>query len=552
MLKRLSSRPYLIITLVYIFAHFFILLLTGCWWDDLTFINHDLDYINLVATQSGRPEWNLLIPFCWSLWNNGKLLIFVLYYFDAIFLYQILKCSNLFAEKSCLLITLLFIIIPVNEARILISNFPYAVGLFIFFLSFMLFIKWKNGKYSKNIVIRILLLFSFFMSYILNSILSFYYIVFIYLFFDYFLKDNDNSIIHKTIMTIKNVVVNYIDFFVLPFVFFILKKVFLPTSGKLFENYNSVTLKGILKCIKYIPLTIIDLFYDIFKYWISFLKNPAIIVIIIFIIIFYLNKKDKDVELDKSTLILLLVGLIVLSLGLFPYVEIRGKVLTFIGVNGRDAILTPLGTSFIIFSLINTIKLNKVKNILLSVLLLLGIVGMNCLYIEWQKDYYHQLGIQYMMKEKEIECNDTFYLANINETNVDGERFYSLNTNSYLVHSDKTRLFISEAKYLFMLEDKNEIEFDKNYYFYMNDYNPDKQSLDAVIIYENTIDTNDTLLLKYYEFFDTKKFYELIMEKTFYNIYTVDDKFTNDLLDFYHNNQLNSDEDVINKLELYD
>ena len=119
---KLIINPYFMICAVYLLTHFFMLILSGCWWDDWTFMFHDLDYINAVASQSGRPEWNFLIPLCWSLPNNGRILIFFLYLLDSIFLYVALKNSELFDERESLLITLLFAVVPVNDAIFSIFN----------------------------------------------------------------------------------------------------------------------------------------------------------------------------------------------------------------------------------------------------------------------------------------------------------------------------------------------------------------------------------------------------------------------------------------------
>ena len=155
-LKEFFKNPYVLITLVYFLAHFFLLILSGCWWDDWTFITHNTNYINQVASQSGRPEWNFLIPFCWSLPNNGRILIFFLYYLNSIFVYIMLKNSELFDKKESLIIALLFTVVPVNDARLLISNFSYTVGLFFFWMAFMLFVFWNKMEISvKKTVFRI-------------------------------------------------------------------------------------------------------------------------------------------------------------------------------------------------------------------------------------------------------------------------------------------------------------------------------------------------------------------------------------------------------------
>ena len=170
-ISKLIRNPYFMISVIYLLTHFFLLILSGCWWDDWTFSTHNIGYISEVASQSGRPEWNLLIPFCWSLPNNGRFLIFILFYLDSIFVYRILSRCGLFDEKESLIITLLFTVIPVNDARLLVSNFSYTVGLFFFYLAFMLFVEWNNMPDSRNKkILRIPLLVLFFISFSSSSL----------------------------------------------------------------------------------------------------------------------------------------------------------------------------------------------------------------------------------------------------------------------------------------------------------------------------------------------------------------------------------------------
>ena len=131
-LQKAKINHYILITIVYLLAHFFLLILSGCWWDDWTFVTHDFEYIKEVAAQSGRPEWLILIPFCWSATNNGRILIFFIYLLISLFVYTGLRNSGLLSYDECLEIALLFTTIPCNDARLLISNFPYSIGLFLF------------------------------------------------------------------------------------------------------------------------------------------------------------------------------------------------------------------------------------------------------------------------------------------------------------------------------------------------------------------------------------------------------------------------------------
>lgn len=540
-----------IITAAYMLAHFFLLILSGCWWDDWTFMRHDLEYVHMVASQSGRPEWDLLIPLCWSSTNNGRVLIFFIYYLISIFLYVSLKNSKIFDEIESLIITLIFTVIPVNESRLLISNFPYTIGLLFFYFALMLFIKWNNGV--KRIIPRICILLLFLISFILNSLLAFFYIIFIYLFIIELRKNKEKKALNRVIISTKNILIKYIDFFILPFIFFIGNKVLFPITDSNFVARSSITINGVLKCFKYIPLSILNIIKQISTQFIKCLSNWFVLLlctIVIFIIIIFCKKNKRN---SISPLLMVLFGLIVLVLGVFAYVEIRSGTLSSIGVKGRDTILVPFGLSLIIFGLVSSFN-NKIKIAICSIVILLGILSFNLLYIEWQKDYYYQLSMENLLDNEVVKNNDTFFLADLNESNVKGQRYYSLNINANHVFNDETRFFIPKVSNLYMLKSKKDIDNAKQLLknsYAMKDYNPDDYYLDAIIIYKNNLDWKDVIKLKYLEMFDFYEFIKKIDNLGEMETIEVDNGFTMKLLEEFDKGNINSDIDVVNLLEVY-
>ena len=549
-LKEFFKNPYVLITLVYFLAHFFLLILSGCWWDDWTFITHNTNYINQVASQSGRPEWNFLIPFCWSLPNNGRILIFFLYYLNSIFVYIMLKNSELFDKKESLIIALLFTVVPVNDARLLISNFSYTVGLFFFWMAFMFFVFWNKMELSvKKTVFRICILALFFISFILNSVLAYYYILIGYLFVLELRKIEETNVFKKVLFAVKNVLVKYPDFFIWPFVYYGFNKTFFPTYGEVFGEYNAVTLSGLIKCFIYIPLSVVKVFVDICKKCISSINLITVIPLIVALIILLIRKDKKEKTNTKpiDSIKYFIYGLFVLIMGLFPYIMVRGRRIDTMGVKGRDAVLLPLGVAIITFSLICLLK-GKIKKIVTVLVIISAIIGMNNLYLEWQKDYYYQLSMEKLFVNKIIADNDTFFLIDLNESEIEGQRYYSLNTNAYNVYGDQTRFFIPKVSNLYILESKETVEETiktLDYSHMMRDYKPDDLYFDAILNYENDLSWNETVQLKLYEMFDQEKFDSIISSKGKLDVEVVDDDFTIELLKKYDNGEVYDDQDVL-------
>lgn len=557
MFKSFIRNPYALITLVYVLAHFFLLILSGCWWDDWTFSTHNLDYIHAVASQSGRPEWDLLIPFCWSLPNNGRILIFFLYYLISLFVYNIFLKSDLFDEKESLILALVFSVVPVNDARLLISNFSYTVGLFFFYMSFMFFVRWNHMEKSlKKTIFRILLLISFYIGFILNSVLAFYYILIAYLFVLDFRKNKESNIIRRFFITVKNVLISYPDFFIWPFVYYGMNKLLFPTTGDVFGEYNAVTVDGAIKCLTFIPKSLVSLFLDILKKCLSCINIFTVIIILITVTaVYFLSEEDKDGEKRglNDSIRFFVYGVFVLIMGLLPYVMVRGHRIDTMGVKGRDAVLLPFGVTIVMYSLFSLLK-GRIKKTTVSLVVVLGIIAMNSLYIEWQKDYYYQLSMENLFNNRIIKENDTFFLIDLNESEIEAQRYYSLNTNSYNVFGDQTRFFVPKVSNLYILEDEETLKkavATLEYSPMMKDYDPDDLYFDAILNYTNDLSWIETLQLKYLEMFNKEKFDSVIKSKGTLDIYVVDDDFTIELMKEYDEGKLNDDQDVLDLLLEY-
>ncbi len=553
-MKKIMKNPYFLITAVYILAHFFMLILSGCWWDDWTFMTHNLNYINEVASQSGRPEWNLLVPLAWSSPNNGRILVFFLYLADAFFVYGFLRNCGLFDKEKSLLITWLFILIPVNDARILISNFAYSVGLFFFYLGMMLFVFWNKMENSgKKIMCRIGLLIIFFVGFILNSVLAYYYILIGYLFVVEMIHSEEKNLFRKIFLSVWNVLKKYPDFFVLPFVYYIENKIFFPTYG-VFENYNPVSFAGLIKCLIYVPVSMAKALLHTVANWLTNINYYSVgLIMFAFLYIWYRDQTSvKEYKLSENILTFVL-GLAILFMGIFPYVMVRGKTIDMIGVDGRDAVLVPLGAAMVICSVVSLCK-DRARKILVALILILGIFGFNSLYLEWQKDYYYQLCMERLLDNDIIRENDTFFLAEVNETQIDGQRYYSLNTNAYHVFGDQTRFFIPKVSSLYILKDekyvKEAIEV-LDYSHMMKDYDPEDYCIDAVIDFWCVMTDAEVLDLKNLEMFHPELFTERLSGYGSMSVSTVDDDFTELLMEGYEDGSVKTDLDVLMLLRQY-
>ena len=147
-----------------------------------------------------------------------------------------------------------------------------------------------------------------------------------------------------------------------------------------------------------------------------------------------------------------------------------------------------------------------------------------------------------------IRNNDTFFLADLNESGLGSQRFYSLNTNAYHVYNDETRLFIPKTSNLSILENsesvKKTVDALDNAYM-MKDYDPEDYNLDAIILYRCELSDLETISLRVDEIFNKESFNKKIISNGNLTVIEVDDGFTKLLMDEYKAGRVKTDEEVL-------
>lgn len=508
------KKSILIISLVYIASQSMLLIISGRWWDDWCFYNQRTEDLIKIAMESGRPSFFFLIKFAKLFSEDAyRILIFIMFYFGALFFYGILRRVLRLTHTTCCIICCLYIIIPANDARIMLSVFSYSIGNFFFLFGFYILtfvIEKEKGK--KKIVWRLVDLILFWCSYVLNSNLVLYAIPLLYI------------LIHEG--TLQKAA-KYIDYLFLPIVFYLIrKKIFVPYGG--YKGYNQISVVGIMNAmVKTIPADIIVMMRVAYNL-IGYCFIPLLIVILLFlllnrkkiykIILDIFSKKNVLIE-DKSTdivdtiisrkgTILFLIGCIVLSAGLFPYIVVRGTYnISITGLEGRDGMLVPLGASLIIYILVKFMLNREITVYIYALIIMCGVIHFNVWYLAYQSDYYRQLGFQYQLAEHEElrQSKNIVYLSNDNGR-LNGMPFYALNANAEMVYGDQTRFIMAGFESAYLLQDDNLYYFVESGNYHMMDYDTTYKTIDAVIEYSNTISTVDTLKLKAYEIFRPEKF----------------------------------------------
>ncbi len=292
----------IILTMVYIATNWFLLIISGRWWDDWPI--HYMDFGEMLEWY--RYNGNMIVPFLTypvkCLPEGGyRIAVFLWYYFGSLLVYKIMVNTKLFSEKTALVCTMIYIAAPINDARITMIVYNYAVTFCMFWMGFYLQI--ISGGYDgrKERMVRIAADILLFNSYWTESLLVYTGIIWLYLLYDEVRRGGTE----KTFIRISiSCVWRHLDCFLLPFVFFAFKGAFFTPYGP-YEGYNGFSIASVMyvmrnsmSIIRETCLRLMDN-YDLTQYGVGF--------IVFFVVIagvclysFYEKKNGEDNPDDEG------------------------------------------------------------------------------------------------------------------------------------------------------------------------------------------------------------------------------------------------------------
>jgi len=304
-----------------------LLSINSLFWDD--WLMFDLRTGKLFVSQysgGGNAPWRGWIE---SYLFQSSLPIFrivslIIYFSIGYFLFHLLSRSPILNKHQIVAITLIFLVIPANSARISIVCSKYGVSAFFFFLGWYLY-ETKNHKMA-----MILGCLCFFVSY---SELPFPTFTLLPILYHLALKKprRFRGYLREVLMTMPLIV--------LPLIYLITRQIFWPATGNLAVMYRPQIL-GTIRAILFIAICSIPLSLHI------------------------MSKIYKNI---KSPNLLISVGVFTISIAAFPYmlgghlVDISDWLIAFIpnfsDWNSRHQLLLPLGISL---SIVGSMKFDKV------------------------------------------------------------------------------------------------------------------------------------------------------------------------------------------------
>jgi hypothetical protein len=288
----------------------------------------------------------------------------------AYLLHNILTKLSLIKATDSPYILLLFLTCPLYSSRIFIFCMPYTICLVSFMAATLVLIDYTLSP-NKGILKRTSALLLFLFSFIIASHLVLYFVVIAFL------------VLH--ILIKKQKFYSFSDFFILPLLFWVIRKIFMTPYGlHAIENYNHVSIAGLIQSPVGLFDTIRLSFFGLFekigialtisKLWVIIFFTIAAMLIFLFHKIKHLGQKTSTDTISifsnsyDRNLMLMLFGLIVFLAGAFPYVVVS-KTPTFFGFNTRHQLLLALGVVPFLVGFINYISKWQMKNIVYSILI---------------------------------------------------------------------------------------------------------------------------------------------------------------------------------------
>ena len=217
------KKKYGLFFVFYLVAHGGILLIPNAiYWDDWTLYQVEPEVIMDTFRQAGSmfniTGYTHVLFLSIGPWFY-KVITFVLMFGSGVALDRIIKKYESVSIETRFLIVLFFLVLPFYWARVALIDIIYTISYFLFFVAWVLM--------SRS---RALALILFFLSFNTNSLLVFYTLPFV----DLYYRSYSSNIGIKTFLVFcrKN-----FDYFIVPFVFFFIKIEYFPPSG-VYEGYN--------------------------------------------------------------------------------------------------------------------------------------------------------------------------------------------------------------------------------------------------------------------------------------------------------------------------
>lgn len=542
-------RHIILLTFTYLAAQWFLLVVSGRWWDDWVYANKNWDYLFEVYRQSSLPLHAIINAGLW-IFPDGfyTIITFFLFFAGSIVLYNLLGRIECFTEDAQLWITLLYIVIPINDARITWICYGYSLGLFLFWLSFYFAVIWKQAQGKKRVIFRVLSVFLLLVSFDTESIMMLTVLILLYFYYEDLRVDFYCKEVLVNLKKLAKSVIIHIDYLMAPILWNILDKTLFPGYGPLYDGHSDIAWDSLPSIIMNSPRNAWDTLKNIFDSYVNLLKNSRIVLYFMVVIIvicaiktvidYHKTKgKDESHRFFMKDAIMLILGLGIFFLGFFPYAVKRNSAIWNIYTSGRDSLLLGAGTAILLYYGLSVFFRHRVAKIIMISLVCLGIIHFNYIYLDWQESYYQQVQLQHEIAQNDdIKNNNTF--LTMHRGALISSAFYQTNGNSWAATGEETRFYMSGTadlpKLISMTKDSMYLQA-----WGMKEYECGEKVIDGILFVDYTdIGRKTVLKQKLNEVFDKPSFNKWIDDIKNIKYVALPRKESDNILKLYNSGEL--------------
>ncbi len=433
----------------------------GIYWDDWNIVGNTGDNIKATFDEAGAILAATVHQALTGVGNGVwiyRLISFGSWWITGLLIFRLLLGSARVSTSDAFYLAALSIVYPVNQARIAVVNISSSYSVAIFFVAFAL-LTWALR--ARRVDIRLLSLGLFFLSFEIGSLLVFYLVPFAYV----LLQEREQWIGEKGRPDLRRScgwALRRLDIISLPVVFFMLKAIYFAPSGRYAGTssfsglgYNTVTLDGLwygswmsLWAIYQASVMAINA---------AIANVSSVIIPLIALLAVYFTKialvEDEPLRNRRFYWGMLLVGLLLLYLAVFPYAAV-GKIGLPFDWYSRYQLLTPLGGSFCVYAflrlLMGSAKSWYVAAVMSTILLTFAhkdLADMARYQVDWAKQESIIQQVRGIGAVRDNPGKRFLIVDNAPEYNAEQRayRYYELSGFLRSAFNDNSRLAVSET-----------------------------------------------------------------------------------------------------------
>ena len=359
------------------------------YWDDWSlYFRQPIGNARNIYIQSGRPLWEGLVEIALLQVGTWAVCVatFILFFSMGLLLFCILKTFFAISSANLRLITFIFLMAPVNHARVAINIFDYSSAYLLFFLGWLVLVRYKSLKSFTTACVIL------FLSFKTHSFLFFVLLPFLH-----FAWLNKTELLDFKKLNRRHLQIAMIA--ALPVLYVVSRSLFWPPS-KSWQDYQQPTSTGFLTGL-----------------W------PVLVGLLGLSIICFRHIKKKPTHFG---LVLLVCGFSITALALFPYFLAE----LYVGYAGRPAFITvlefradwrsrhqllmPLGLAFSVVGLNELFKGKRSKNIFAGFIIVVS-VGLNMF---WGSQYFLQSHKQEQLVELFKSTKGNLVIASVGDSTL--------------------------------------------------------------------------------------------------------------------------------------